>query len=68
MCYLLYNIHHFVCPQGQGIMDQAQGTLKDQLQKWKKGELYTPSPKNFILKFFYLGWQGTLCCWASMAS
>lgn len=33
MCYLLYNIHHFVCPQGQGIMEQAQGTLKDQLQK-----------------------------------
>lgn len=51
-------------PQGQGIVERANGTLKQQLQKIKKGELYPLTPQNylnhalFILKFLNLDSNG----------
>lgn len=44
-------------PQGQGIVERANSTLKQQLQKIKRGELYPLTPQNdlnhalFILNF-----------------
>nr|KAF6462165.1 hypothetical protein HJG59_011229 [Molossus molossus] len=35
-------------PQGQGIVERAHGTLKVQIEKIKKGELYPRSPSNII--------------------
>lgn len=51
-------------PQGQGIIERAHSTLKNQLQKIKKGEPYPVSPQNslhhalFILNFLILDSQG----------
>ena len=39
---ILYN------PQGQGIIERANGTLKQQLQKIKRGELYPLAQQNYL--------------------
>lgn len=58
MSYNLYNIHNFTHPEGQGIMEWAHAVLKVSITKINKGELYTPSPHNFILKFLTLEAKG----------
>lgn len=51
-------------PQGQGIVERSHQTLKHQLLKIKKGELYPSSPQNqlnhalFVLNFLTLDIQG----------
>lgn len=40
-------------PQGQGIVEHAHNTLKVQLLKIKKGELYPMSPKNYLYHALY---------------
>lgn len=51
-------------PQGQGIVERAHGTIKAQLEKIKKGELYMQTPQNilahapFIINFLILDAQG----------
>ena len=50
-------------PQGQGIIERAHQTLKHQLQKLKKGELYVSTPSKslnhalFVLNFFTIGYM-----------
>lgn len=51
-------------PQGQGIVERAHQTLKTQLEKVKRGELYPLTPQNylnhtlFILNFLILDAHG----------
>ena len=51
-------------PQGQGIIKWAHQTLKHQLQKLKKGELYPNTPSNslnhalLVLNFLQLNISG----------
>lgn len=51
-------------PQGQGIIERAHGTLKTQIQKIKKGEVYPISPHTvlnhtlFILNFLNVDARG----------
>lgn len=51
-------------PQGQGVVERAHSSLKNQLKKIKKGELYPLSPQNslkhalFILNFLILDAHG----------
>ncbi|KFO29287.1 Pol polyprotein [Fukomys damarensis] len=41
-------------PQGQGIVERAHGTLKVQLLKIIKGELYSSSPRNYLNHAIYI--------------
>lgn len=41
-------------PQGQGIVERAHGTLKAQLNKIKKGELYPVTPLNYLSHALYI--------------
>ncbi|XP_058294134.1 uncharacterized protein LOC131383361 [Hylobates moloch] len=41
-------------PQGQGIVERAHSTIKHQLEKIKKGELYPRTPANYLHHALYV--------------
>jgi hypothetical protein len=65
-----FNITHITgipyYPKGQGIVEQAHGTLKQHLHKKQKGGNYIPVHHIiyimlFTFKILKFGCQGTLC-------